>query len=103
MNLANFFEELPSKVNSDALEGKQATFHFDVDGGGQYTVALADGKMQVTQGINGEADCKVTTSLENFEKLLKGDLNPMMAMMTGKLKISNPGKMLEYAKMFGLM
>jgi hypothetical protein len=27
----------------------------------------------------------------------------MMAMMTGKLKISNPGEMLKYAKMFGLM
>ncbi|MBK8429598.1 MAG: hypothetical protein IPL27_28240 [Lewinellaceae bacterium] len=35
--------------------------------------------------------------------MLSGDLNPMMAMMTGKLKISNPGEMLKYAKMFGLM
>lgn len=103
MDLAKFFEELPAKVNPAALEGENSTFHFDVDGGGQYTVALKDGKLEVKQGIEGEADCKVTTSVDSFGKLLKGDLNPMMAMMTGKLKISNPGIMLKYAKIFGLM
>ncbi len=29
--------------------------------------------------------------------------NPMMAMMMGKLKISNPAAMLKYAKILGLM
>jgi putative sterol carrier protein len=45
----------------------------------------------------------VTTTAESFEKLISGSLNPMMAMMTGKLKISHPGEMLKYAKIFGLM
>ncbi len=103
MDLAKFFEELPSKVNMAAIEGENSAFHFDLVGGGQYTVSLKDGKLEVKQGIEGEADCKVTTSVDNFEKLLKGDLNPMMAMMTGKLKISNPGVMLKYAKIFGFM
>lgn len=35
-----------------------------------------------------EADTTVKTSIETLEKLRSGDLNPMMAMMTGKLKIS---------------
>jgi len=34
-----------------------------------------------------EAPCTVVIGLDNFEKLLKGDLNPMMAFMTGKMKI----------------
>jgi putative sterol carrier protein len=33
------------------------------------------------------AACVVKMSLENFDKLLAGDLNPMMAFMTGKMKI----------------
>jgi putative sterol carrier protein len=33
------------------------------------------------------ADCTVTISPKNFQKLISGDLNPMMAVMTGKLKI----------------
>ena len=35
-----------------------------------------------------EADCTITMAESAFEKLLKGKLNPMMAVMTGKIKIS---------------
>lgn len=36
---------------------------------------------------NGEADCVIIASKETFLKLKDGDLNPMMAVMTGKVKI----------------
>ncbi len=36
---------------------------------------------------DGEADCTITTSLETLMKLRSGDLNPMMAVMGGKVKI----------------
>ena len=98
-----FLFDLPSKVNPDALEGLNTTFHFEISDSGSYTVALADGKIDVTEGLNGNASCTVKTSPESLGKLIKGELNPMMAMMTGKLKISNPGEMLKYAKIFGLM
>ena len=41
---------------------------------------------QVSQG-DGEADCTIITSGETLEKLKSGDLNPMMAVMSGKVKI----------------
>ncbi len=34
-----------------------------------------------------EADTTITTSIEALDKLRQGELNPMMAMMTGKVKI----------------
>lgn len=34
-----------------------------------------------------EADCTITTSLETLLKLQSGDMNPMMAVMSGKIKI----------------
>jgi len=34
-----------------------------------------------------EADCVISTDLDTFAKLQSGDLNPMMAVMTGKIKI----------------
>ncbi len=98
-----FLFALPQKANPDALEGLSTLFHFDVTDSGQYTVQLADGKLSVSEGLLGEPSCTVKTSAESFSKLVSGDLNPMMAMMTGKLKISNPGEMLKYAKIFGLM
>ncbi|MDH5609471.1 MAG: SCP2 sterol-binding domain-containing protein [Cyclobacteriaceae bacterium] len=33
------------------------------------------------------ADCALKMSLEDFGKLLSGDLNPMMAFMSGKMKV----------------
>ena len=103
VDVKEFLFSLPAKVKPEAIEGISTLFHFDIENAGQFTAQIDDGKMTVTEGLSGEANCKVTTSSESFQKLLSGDLNPMMAMMTGKLKISNPGEMLKYAKMFGLM
>lgn len=103
IDVKKFLFDLPQKANPDALEGLSTLFHFDVADAGQFTVKLDNGKLEVSEGLTGEPSCKVTTSAESFSKLISGDLNPMMAMMTGKLKISNPGEMLKYAKMFGLM
>jgi len=36
---------------------------------------------------DAEADCTIITSLETLNKLQKGELNPMMAVMSGKIKI----------------
>ncbi len=33
------------------------------------------------------SECTIRIDLENFDKLLSGDLNPMMAFMTGKMKV----------------
>ncbi|MBC7774566.1 MAG: SCP2 sterol-binding domain-containing protein [Phycisphaerae bacterium] len=103
IDVKQFLFSLPEKVAPEAIEGLSTNFQFDVTDEGQYTVALDNGKLEVLEGFTGEANCKVSASSETLSKLLSRDLNPMMAMMTGKLKISNPGEMLKYAKIFGLM
>jgi len=50
-----------------------------VDGTGDTNVVSAEDK---------EADCTITTSVETLQKVKTGDLNPMMAVMSGKIKIS---------------
>lgn len=37
---------------------------------------------------DADADCSIKTSMENLLKMKSGDLNPMMAVMSGKVKIS---------------
>lgn len=103
IDVKDFLFSLPAKVSPEAVEGLSTVFHFDIGDQGSYTIKLDNGKMEVSEGLVGEAACKVTASEDTLKKLLSKDLNPMMAMMTGKLKISNPGEMLKYAKMFGLM
>ena len=41
----------------------------------------------VVSNEDKDADATVTTTLETLESLSTGDVNPMMAIMTGKIKI----------------
>ncbi len=105
MTAKDFLMGLPDKVSKDAIEGVNTLFHFDLDGedGENVTVGIKDGEAYAKEGLEGEATCVVKAKADNLLKVLKGDLNPMMAVLTGKLKISNQGEMLKYAKLFGLM
>lgn len=105
MTAKEFITTLPSKVPADSLDGIDTNFHFDIsgEGGGQFSIIVNDGNLNVHESFVGEAKCKISGSYTNFEKLLKGDLNPMMAVLTGKIKISNQTELLKYAKLFGLM
>lgn len=103
MDIKTFLLSLPERVRPETVEGLTTLFHFDIADAGLFTVKLDDGKMSVSEGLEGDPACKVTTSADTIGKILSKDLNPMMAMMSGKLKISNPGEMLKYAKVFGLM
>lgn len=105
MTAKEFLMGLPDKVSKEAMEGVETLFHFDLEGegGGQVTVGIKDGEAYAMEGLEGDPKCVVKAKAENLMSILKGDLNPMMAVLTGKLKISNQGEMLKYAKMFGLM
>ncbi len=45
------------------------------------------GDANVVSGDNKDADCTISMSMEDLMKLQKGELNPMMAVMSGKIKI----------------
>jgi putative sterol carrier protein len=81
-----FFETLESRVDESKTAGLTATYLFDVDGAGRWTVDVNEGKLSVTEG-GDEADCTISVSEENFEQLISRDLNPTTAYMTGKLKV----------------
>jgi putative sterol carrier protein len=103
MTSKEFLMNLPSKVNTKAIDGMNTIFHFDLEGesGGQVTVKVEEGNMTILEGLVGSPDCKVSATEENFKKVLKGELNPMMAILTGKLKISNQMEMMKFGKLLG--
>ncbi len=105
MTAREFILNLPQKLNKDLLADKTTTFHFKIDGenGGNFTVDIRDGNCTVTEALVGEPKCTVTAKDKNLEGIVSGDINPMMAVMTGKVKFDNQGELLKYAKVFGLM
>jgi putative sterol carrier protein len=105
MTATDFLEGLPAKVKPEAIEGLATVFHFDLEGegGGQKTLVLKDNTLEAKDGLVDDAKCVVKAKAEDFVKVVSGELNPMMAVLTGKLKISNQSEMIKYAKIFGLM
>jgi putative sterol carrier protein len=95
-----FFEGLPSRVSADRIEGMNNTYVFDIDGAGTWTVAIADGSIDVSEGA-GDADCTFASSEETFEKIVSGEQNATTAYMTGKLKIKGDmGAAMKLQKLF---
>ena len=77
------FDQLQQKANeAEAIGG---TLKFVIDD----LVIFVDGtgNSNVVSQSDEEADCTITTSADTLMELQSGDLNPMMAVMGGKVKI----------------
>ena len=91
----NRVEEIFQKMELKLHERKQslsnvgALVKFDISGkeGGKWIVDLNDDTLGVRAG-DEEANCTFTASDENFIKLIKREMKPETAILTGKVKIS---------------
>ena len=77
-------EGIQAKAASASPIGNTLKFKLDdtivyIDGTGDANVVTDEDK---------DADCAVSMTKDNFMALVKGDLNPMMAFMSGKIKVS---------------
>lgn len=93
---------LPARLKTDEAAGQSGIFHFQLEGetGGEFTVKVADGVCTVTEGLEGEPDCLISGLATDFEDAEEGRVNRQMAVMMGKIKISNLGAMLKFIGMF---
>lgn len=83
MTLQELTEQIRTRVaNADNLD---ASAKLVTDQG----VIYIDGKQSPVAVSNEDlpADCELHVTIDNLVKMGTGDLNPMMAVMTGKLKV----------------
>ena len=99
-SVREFFESLPSRVDPARAAEVTNSYLFDVEGAGRWLVRSEGGALQVSEG--GEsADCTISTSEDNFLKIMRGEQNPTTSYMTGKLKIKGDmGAAMKLQKLF---
>lgn len=102
MVLEDYIEKLKAKLTPQELEGIDTVINFDLKGKHVHLI-IKDGKLESNTGHDDNAEVSISAKEEDLMSVVSGDTNPMMAMMMGKLKISNPGAMMKYAKILGLM
>jgi putative sterol carrier protein len=99
-SVREFFEGLESRIDESKTAGMTNSYLFDIEGAGQWRVAVDDGKVDVTEGSDS-ADVTISANEENFMKIVRGEQNPTTAYMTGKLKIKGDmGAAMKLQKLF---
>jgi putative sterol carrier protein len=92
MRAKQFFEELPGKVDPARIAGIEHGYVFDVTGEGVWLVQIHEGKLTVTEGPAVDGDVRFTLSGDTFDRITERKQNPMLAYMTGKVKVSGDVK-----------
>lgn len=82
MDISVVVEELKKQASNAAPLGAVLKFVLDdhniiIDGNNNNEIRMED----------ADADCTIITSIDSLLKMKSGDLNPMMAVMSGKVKI----------------
>lgn len=84
MDLNSILEQVQAKAANVGPLGKSLKFDF---GNGQFLHIDGSGSSNLISMEDKDADCTVHVTTDNLIKLVKGELNPMTAMMMGKVKI----------------
>jgi putative sterol carrier protein len=99
-SVQEFFDGLAARADAEKTAGMNNSYLFEIEGAGQWLVAVEDGAVSVVEGA-GEADTTIATTEENFLSITRGELNPTTAYMTGKLKIKGDmGAAMKLQKLF---
>ena len=90
MTPQEIFDQMAANLNADAAKGMNSTIQFNLagDNGGQWYVAIKDGKAEVTKGTASAPNMTLSMSAQDYVDMIMGKLNGQMAFMSGKLKIS---------------
>ncbi len=84
MNIEEIKEGIESRAKKVAPLGNSLKFDF----GGEIIYLDGTGESNTVNTEDKEADCTIKMTPDNLLRLIKGKLNPLTAVMTGKIKIS---------------
>ncbi len=83
MDITDIRRELAEKVKTIPPLGKKLKFKLD----GQLIVIDGSSEENVLRDADEEANCTITMSIETYLKLQRKEINPMIASLTGKIKV----------------
>ena len=81
-----FFETLEERIDPARTRGTNASYRFDVEGVGSWRVEVNDGDVDARES-DAPADCVIRAREEVFLRLVRGEQDPLMAYMLGKVKV----------------
>jgi putative sterol carrier protein len=89
-------------MKSGVGQGVDIIYHFKISGehGGNFTVRVKDGVCTSDDGLLDEPKCVIEAKDVDYEDVEYGRMNAQMAVLMGRIKVSNIGSMLKFVEMF---
>lgn len=86
---SDFINNMPNQVDLEKTKGIHALLQFSIsgEGGGDWGVTIDDGNVTVVPGQVAKPQLIIKASAADALRLMYGELNPVGAFMTGKVKI----------------
>lgn len=103
-HIDRLFHFMPLIYRSEANADFAATYHFAMEGpsGGQWSIKVANGRADTLDGSPESYDAEIKTKPELWMDLASGDLNPMIAITTRRVKLGgNLATALKLSTLFG--
>lgn len=98
------FDQMPGRFKKEAAQGLNAVFQFDLsgDGGGKWQIAISNDKCDIKEGAHPSPNTTISMAAQDYLDMVAGKLNPQMAFMSGKLRVSGDmGLALRFQGLFG--
>ncbi|MDX2001061.1 MAG: CoA transferase [Chitinophagales bacterium] len=93
---------IPQRFRPEKAKDYETVFHFEIkdNKGWPFTVTISKGTCTLKKGLEGKPACVVKTKSDTYVALETGKENPQMALMFGKVKVSNLSEMIRFSKLF---
>jgi len=100
--LANILSMMPMMANTTAAGDRTFTtvMTFTDPGVGLWTIRVDQGAVTVSKGAAADADLTITQSAETFEKSRQGMHNPMEAIQSGVIQVSDFDQLAIFGQIF---
>jgi len=84
----DYFDSLSERFIADNSKGVEATYTYELEGAGVWTVHIKDQTCSVSEGPVEKPSVTYKMKADNYIKLANGQMNGARAVMTRKLKVS---------------
>ncbi|MFH1176851.1 MAG: acyl-CoA dehydrogenase family protein, partial [Acidobacteriota bacterium] len=93
---------LPRRLRPEKTVGLHACFHLKLRGAemSEWTVRIEEERCEVATGLGGRPDCVIEMKEDTYVGIETGAINPQVAFMMGKVKVSNIAEMMRFVKAF---
>ena len=102
LNIEDIISSLPNRFKKEKANGIEMTILFEFENDLYYQIEIKNQNivLSTVDSRQSTVDLTITSTTETYIAVETGKLNPQEAFMSGKIKVSDLGKMMQFGSLF---